>query len=331
MMYSTTYAQNLSENYSDALRRCSEVKSLTLNYDHDGTEKIDNRIASLKLLEELVIIDSKGSEIDLPIELKKLQNLKSLRIVGSKLTKIPPIIYELSSLESLSLEMSEVKTVSDDIGNLIKLKYLGIGSLRLSFIPESIYRLRNLEHLYISADQIKSLPDGISKLVNLEYLRVHTSNLTSLPKDINKLEKLKELDFYCRNPIQISLDSKVQKIEFFRWGGCPIFPNNICEIISIKDLMFDAGKIETIPTCIANMKNLEKLEFSNHPINSIPLELLELKKLKFLSFFSTQIDEIDTRFFEMPNIIDIDLRLCERMKREYVNALKEKYSGKVLR
>ncbi len=155
----------------------------------------------------------------LPASLVQLKNLKMLNLKGNKLgeldslTKgsIPPCIFEILSLEDLSLNQNNLTQISPSISKLQNLKKLDLASnYNLLEIPTSILELKKLKHLDLSFNwEMGFIPKFIWEMTQLEVLCLIQTHLKDLPDDISKLINLKKLELY-RNSINEEAQTKLK-------------------------------------------------------------------------------------------------------------------------
>jgi Leucine-rich repeat (LRR) protein len=158
---------------------------------------------------------------------------------------------------------SQIDSFPMDIFKLKNLKELKLHSCRFTKLPSEIGQLKNLQHLDLSNNYLSELPSEIGNLENLETLLLNDNfELTSLPKEMGNLHNLKHLDFsLC-------------------WTNH--FPLVICELESLEFLSAMKTGIDTVPSCIGNLKTLKTLIINNNPISKLPTEFGQLENLEEL-------------------------------------------------
>lgn len=116
----------------------------------------------------------------------ELINLKKLSVNCNKLVFLPGTISNLTALRVLDARMNCLRSLPNDLENLINLETLNVSQnfQYLETLPYSIGLLLSLVELDISYNKIKFLPDSISCLKKLEKLSVEGNPLTSPPREV---------------------------------------------------------------------------------------------------------------------------------------------------
>ncbi|XP_076925995.1 TMV resistance protein N-like [Bidens hawaiensis] len=129
-----------------------------------------------------------------------LQHLRELTLSQS----IPQDLWQLESLEKLTLSVQHFQHLPDSIFMLKNLKSLKLRYCRaLEQLPENICRLECLENLIIrNSGLLLSIPNNICKMKCLKRLKLkNCKNIKKLPEELGSLECLKELDISASSGI----------------------------------------------------------------------------------------------------------------------------------
>ncbi|KAJ0751850.1 putative P-loop containing nucleoside triphosphate hydrolase, leucine-rich repeat domain superfamily [Helianthus annuus] len=192
-----------------------------------------------------------------------LQHLRGLSLDGS----IPEDLWQLESLEKLSLNMVEIRHLPDSICMLKNLKSLGISNcLVIEQLPEEIGRLECLEELYLwSCTSLRDIPNSICKLKWLKYLRV---------VGCDKVEKL---------PEKLGCLKYLEKLELGRCKSLQGIPNSICKMKCLKRLdLSSCDQVENLPEEIGCLECLKELNIFSEGISRLrlPQSIFQLKGLR---------------------------------------------------
>ena len=164
---------NLSENrfVKFPLNMLKDLKNLLhLNLDHQRGDR--------------------GSPLEQPQRIYRLQSLRELYLCHNSLAHIPQDFYMLVKLEVLMLDSNEIEEIPEEIEKLQELKVLRLCGNKIKILPDVIGKLINLRVLGLSRNQLRSLPASICALKNLHTLSLRTNHLKQLPVQLSKLSKL---------------------------------------------------------------------------------------------------------------------------------------------
>ncbi|KAK7305088.1 hypothetical protein VNO77_42988 [Canavalia gladiata] len=233
-------------------------------------------MAKMKNLEMLHLgrwQDSTSHHIEVESEefLNELRNQKYLKFLSlrgvSRLSKLPPSIFQLESLENLDLKACH----------------------NLETIPNGIVSLKNLRYLNVSQCYLlDSFPKGIEKLTKLKVLKGFLIG-SSIPSAISDLAQLKQLE---RLSICIGTGAMIyeNKVESFRmlsklkclkisWGASSTRYNDILMMLpsSLEKLHLEGCPGEQIPNLLQFGS-----DSSEESIQSIPRHIREFSTLRML-------------------------------------------------
>lgn len=153
-----------------------------------------------------------------------------LRLYLCGLNAIPEVVFQLRTLQKLSLGDSETLTsLPDSISSLTDLRILDLdGCSSFTGLPEGISALSRLQELDLSScSALEVLPNGLSGLSSLSELNLSScSALTSLPEAVSGLASLQILNVsFCT--ILAALPEGVSLLHSLkRWNmyWCPVSP-----------------------------------------------------------------------------------------------------------
>jgi len=237
-----------------------------------------------KNVKEINIYCKRRNEI--PSKIKEYKNLKRLSIT-MPLREIPNYVFELSSLEELTLYGMFIEKSFHDIGKLTSLKSLIIRGSGVKQIPSELFELEHLEHLDLSGNKLDALPKDIFKLRALKYLNIgeddglgaKRNSIALLPKELFLLPNLEFLDV-SGNPLKA-------------------IPPEIKNAKSLESLNASSNKLEALPNEIIHTA-LRSLNVANNSIHTLPIGIekmhlsnLQIDKSPKLTLTDEQVKMLD--------------------------------------
>ena len=237
----------------DALENAEQCTELEIsNYANDF--EIPSEITKLVNLRSLKLSHDYITAITVHKDIGKLTQLEEL--VLPSLKSIPEEIFNIKTLKKLKLNYSKDDKINQklsQIGNLKKLEYLSLKYLTYMMneeevkiiIPNEIGQLIFLKELIIDNNKIDNLPNSIVHLEALEILRIESNNIKVLPEYFGRLSNLKEL--YCSNNQLKSL------------------PESFSKLKNLEKALFRNNSIINLPNTLEKIKNAW-IDFSYNPV-----------------------------------------------------------------
>jgi Leucine-rich repeat (LRR) protein len=203
-----------------------------------------------------------GSELVLPLSIRKITTLKKLNLAAGDSEKperivLPESFGDLHGLEELTISCDFLEEETGCIGRLF-LKKLDL-RCGLTVIPESIGNIKSLKKLWIEAE-IEEIPSFIEELTNLDSLKISSPELKMIPDFIGNLRNLKGLSLYAPQITTI--------------------PDSIGNLDKLVILRIHGENMGEVPSCINRLVSLEYLELCNMNIDELPEFLADLPRLK---------------------------------------------------
>ena len=309
-----------------------ELKDLGINTIHDikgfNTIKIlrcldlsNNPISDLSgienfpFLEIIKINNTNISKIDI---LKNLSDLRILELNNNKIIEITGL-ESLTKLEDLQLEKNNIRDINsirnlenlvklnlrdnnisdlNGIDNLVRLKELDLRGNKI-FIIKNVDFLTGIKKLYM--DPFESyLPEEESQV--LRYIEVNGgikfkifNNLTIERNNVIHL-KVKPIPSITKINIEKIIKEtkklgKLKKFEFYL-ENFSTFPEELCKIYTLKELILSENKFNSVPESIINLKRLKKLDLGYNRLTSLPLAFVRLDSLEFLDLSYNRIKQL---------------------------------------
>lgn len=155
---------NRNNFYAKLKQQPNTITELSL-YGCQFTE-LPEELLSFTNLETLDLTGNNMSASNFEL-LKKMKTIKSLNLTGCNLATFPLPVTELPQLEALDLWNNNIKSIPDELYNVISLKELTIGNNNLHYLSPKIAQLINLQSFESSATNIRVYPDEMTRLKKL--------------------------------------------------------------------------------------------------------------------------------------------------------------------
>ncbi|KAG2681606.1 hypothetical protein I3760_11G153000 [Carya illinoinensis] len=182
--------------------------------------------------------------------------LVNLSLLGNRISRVPPEIGDISSLEQLVLEDNLLEgPLPESLGNLSNLRRLILsGNNFTGTIPKTFGNLKNLSDFRIDGSRISGkIPDFVGNWINLTRLDMQGTDMEGpIPSSISQLTNLKELRISDLKGSSIGFPDlkNLKKLKYLVLRKCLInssIPNYIGELTALKilDLSFNniSGRI----------------------------------------------------------------------------------------
>jgi Leucine-rich repeat (LRR) protein len=155
-----------------------------IELQHCHIDSIPASIAYLNLLSSFHFGNTNDT-LKLTSTLRFLKKLKDLSFENCILDSFPKPLFQISSLQFLSLSNTNTKALSSHFERLPDLEVLIIENNPLETIPFTIYKAQKLRILSLRGNKLSRLPDSISQLENLSVL-----DLRGNPISAEEIEKI---------------------------------------------------------------------------------------------------------------------------------------------
>lgn len=228
-------------------------------------------------------------------ELVKFPELRYLKLYSYKDTILPPVFSQLTNLEYLEINASEITIIPTSIGDLSKLKTLiicnGYDPIR---IPSELGKLTQLTKLQLYNYHFGSLPSEIGNLVNLESTML-CGDLTELPSSIQNWKKLRSLylagNNFKKTPSPVFHLTQLENLDLSD-NKLSQLNDSILLLKQLKELGLGSNiELDQLPPRICELQKLETMYLQNTKISSLPLCLNQINSLGRIRMCKTVIDD----------------------------------------
>lgn len=172
-----------------------ELGSLTrlkfLHLGNNGIKELPGFIGDFQSLESLAL--HKNIRLRSVDPIRSLHQLRQLNLFYANLQRLPPFIYSLENL--VSLTVWNIAEIEEQIAQLTQLEFFtNCGATGLRRLPQTFVSLRKLRMLRLFQNSLETLPENLGNLDNLEQLSLYQQHLSRLPDSCLRLQKLKKLN-----------------------------------------------------------------------------------------------------------------------------------------
>lgn len=172
----------------------AEIGCLTqlkeLDIQECAVESFPESMGNLKALQKISCMGIST----LPDSFTELESLTAIHFSNTQLTKLPSNLGNLTNLDRLEIDGSEIVELPESITHLQNLRVLKLTYGKLGNLPDKIGDLKNLQFIYLDNNAIEALPESLANLEKLRTLDLGHNKLTGIPEGILELPELKELD-----------------------------------------------------------------------------------------------------------------------------------------
>ncbi len=235
-------------------------------------------------------------------------NIKSLVILNLNRCHLETLCFDnivnMTKLESLNLDKSNIKVVPEVIGDVVSIKSLSLIDTDIRELPCSIKKLNNLKELRLNETKIYQVPTVIGELNNLTHLYLGRTDIKIFPLEMQSLTKLEHLAIW---------ETQLE-----------ILPDWICSYKNLKGLYLGRdSRLRKLPDNIGDLTNLEELFLDGTGIHELPKSFGKLPNLKILDLNKTKVHRFP-RLGVMNHLIKCDLSnmILERIPKEIINSKK---------
>jgi len=241
---------------------------------------IDSIPAAIFCLSQLEVLSLQyTTDLSIPPEIIRLApSLTSFNILSnSNSIVLPPQLFELSLLSTLSIVNCGLETLSEDIAKLSQLTQLILDQNQLITLPPTLSEMPSLTNLSVNGNPRLSSLDALTGSTSLTTLSGSNCIINHLPTNIPNL-----------HTIELA-------------GNQLTFLDGIETITSVScnRLLFGNNKITSIPT--NSLKNIETLlyfDLSSNQLTTLPDSLYQINNLETLNISNNDFSEKEKEWIE---------------------------------
>ncbi|CAF1411730.1 unnamed protein product [Adineta steineri] len=281
---------------------------------------VPESVFCLKNLQALDIMNMFFDNNMVPDTLSNLQQLHTLGITNTPITKMTQKLSSLGKLQSLSLDkcslsylpnLSQLKNlisvlqaldimnmffdnnmVPDTLSNLQQLHTLGITNTPITKMTQKLSSLGKLQSLSLDKCSLSYLPN-LSQLKNLISVNLPNNQLSEL----EGLTNVSSLSLYKNQFTEIPYITVPEALRRLDMNYNPVMDMSYALFFkNITEIRMAESKIPVIPSHIALLDKLSFLDLSNTKITRVPRSILNLPYLQYLVVQNNAIskEEVDS-------------------------------------
>ena len=316
----------------------------TIRMVNTAITELPESFGNLNSLTEMIADNTPIS--DLSVNFGNLTNLRRLSLQNSRnLTELPSTFWNLTSLQWLYLQNSNITTLPSGMWGLLYLSYMNIDNNQLrSFGPD--FWPPRLIQLSAKNNKLTSLPDSFTGMTSIQYIELQNNQLTSLGKFLPERScvygwfggcyYISNLNVYLENNQLASLPENIGKMgityislhhnklttlpESFgqsmyyatqimdlSYNKLVTLPESFSGFVFLKTLDLTNNELTRLPRDFGKLENLETLKLYTNQIAFLPDSFGNLAKLKTLDLFSNKLGTLPASFGNLTNLEDLDL------------------------
>jgi Leucine-rich repeat (LRR) protein len=254
-----------------------DIKGHVIELTLVNIESVPPAVFCLSQVQVLSLLDS--TDLSIPPEISRLaSSLISFAVSNTSASLIlPPELFNMPVLSTLSIVNSGLETLSEDIGKLEKLTQLTLDGNQLLTLPGALSKLPSLTYLSVNNNPRLSSLDALDGSTSLVTLRGSNCLIDHLPTNINHLRTIE----MAGNRLT-SLDNMEtitsESCDLLSFGGNQIASISSTSLEKIQTLLqFDlsGNQFITLPDSVYQIKDLQMLDIRQNYFNAKEKEWIQ--------------------------------------------------------
>lgn len=239
---------------------------------------------------------------ELPLGLRRLQNLHSLNLSGNKLE-----VHAFGIICEIGDGLTELRMSDNGLSGML---------------PGRIRNLQRLQVLDLHGNKISELPEGLQELVHLKILDLSQNRLSSTPCEILDNLTLVELSLAGNRlsgilfPTQCSFMKTLKRLDVSNNALDAVAPAEIA-LPGLQTVKFSGNRFKTFPD-ISSWEELLTLAIAENVLSEMPPGLVSLKKLRNMDLSNNNITKINEGIASMENLVSVNLAGNPLRERKYL-------------
>ncbi|CAH8521433.1 unnamed protein product [Schistosoma turkestanicum] len=248
--------------------------------------------------------NDKSDNAQLPKDMNRLINLKTLKMSSCDLKFIPKVTFQITSLTKLDISENWTTELPTAIGNLVELRCLLAKRMGLNTLPIQIINCSKLRTINLYGNEITALPDEFSKLDKLRTLHLDYRHFIKALIKPKKASKVKIVNFIDSSDEINSNNTTTTEVNKPRKSI--VAEETAASIAERIDTLLRSGQMKSyhIPAAIFKLRRLTALYLDRCQLNFIPENLTLLKRLRELDLSKNYFKDIPQGLFTLYNTLE---------------------------
>ncbi|KAL7720018.1 Leucine-rich repeat-containing protein 33 [Entamoeba marina] len=252
-----------------------------------------------KTFNALTVLKANGNKLtELPTVIFEITTLRTVHFSNNEIKEIPNSISALKNIEDLNLSNNKIKSIPLTIESLSRMKVLDLSSNHIDTIPQAMAKLKRVFSLNLSINEFKTFPMSVAQMVSLTNLSVADNKITDVTAAVSELSNLECFNLQNNSITSIPdvIIDKLTKLTSFNINGNPI--TKLSPLTPMKNLCnFSASLLsgtsgEAIVKSLSSIITLNTLSLCDCTIPSFP-SLANLTNLTSLYLKGNTISSVE--------------------------------------
>ncbi|EJD02693.1 L domain-like protein [Fomitiporia mediterranea MF3/22] len=295
----------------DFIQSCTALRELRLS--NMAMKKVPQSVRHSATLINLDISCNRIADLD-DSGLDRIPRLGTLKAQNNRIDKLPQWFSKLRALKFLNISNNKFQAVPSVIPDMTSLVDLDISFNMISSLPPEIGSLKSLHSLVMVGNQISRFPPEFSGLINLVNLDCRRNNISDLSL-VSKLPKLELLlaDHNAVHALDLSvgpdmkfLDSSHNDITQLTVATIDCQPRDIYHF-RLTSLNISHAKLSSLDdTAFVHLTALEVLHIDHNAFRFIPETLGLLTQLITFTCSDNQLDALPLSIGNLQRLVTLD-------------------------
>ncbi|MEI6949882.1 leucine-rich repeat domain-containing protein [Paraflavisolibacter sp. H34] len=300
--------KRLFSSLDEALKQPDSVYILRL--DRKEMTELPREVARLKNLRSLSLVETKIKE--LPAFVADL-GLLELNLSNSQMEAVPSVVFKCNTLEKLELNSNSIRQIPAGIGNLHHLKKLGLRMNKLDTLPDAIGELQHLEEIELYGNDFYLFPAVLTRCPALKVIYLGSNEIKRLPTEVAQMSRIKYIDVSYNEFSQLER-ARIAQLPAFLRVNTESYKDRY---FSIFEALADSQSAVTIHDNYNDYSNLqvdlsplkaaEFLILTYDSLRAFPRGVTSLARLKSLVLHHNRIEEVAEDIGKMSSLSRLDL------------------------